>query len=115
MGDGPGSAASESLPALRLIVMGAAACRLGSPVSLDLSAIADSTPVPRFCARRPEPRARGGVESVHANLIGAGLVVDAGSCTASVSSLSRLSGSAGFRGECVFRRHARGRTRAIHP
>ena len=46
---------SESLPALRRVVMAEATRRLGSPISLDLFATADNTLVPRFFARHPEP------------------------------------------------------------
>ena len=51
---------SESLPALRRVVMAEATVatrRRGSPISLDLFAIADNTLVPRFFARHPEPLA----------------------------------------------------------
>ena len=39
--------------------MAEATCRLGSPISLDLSVTADNTLVPRFFARHPEPLAEG--------------------------------------------------------
>ena len=52
---------SESLPALRRVVMAEATRRLGNPISLDLFATADNTlvrrVVPRFFARHPEPLA----------------------------------------------------------
>ena len=51
--------ASESLPALRRVVMAEATRRLGSPISLDLFATADNTLVPCFFARHPEPLAEG--------------------------------------------------------
>ena len=53
--------ASESLPALRRVVMAEATRRLGSliPISLDLFATADNTLVPRFFAHHQEPLAEG--------------------------------------------------------
>ena len=48
--------ASESLPALLIVVMAEANRRLDSPISLDLFATADKTLVPRF-ARHPKPLA----------------------------------------------------------
>ena len=49
--------ASDSLPALRSIVIEEATRRFEASISLDLFATADNTLVPRFCARYPEPLA----------------------------------------------------------
>ena len=51
--------ASESLLTLLRVVMAEVTRSLGSPISLDLFATVDSTLVPRFSARHPEPLAEG--------------------------------------------------------
>ena len=103
---------SESLPALQRMVMAEATRRPGSPISLDLFTTADNTLVHRFFARHPEPLAEGADALAHRTA--AGLVAAAGSCTASVSSLSALRYLAGVRGEGALGRHAWVRRRSVH-
>ena len=108
----PARRMSESLPALKRVVMAEATRRRGSPISLDLFATADNTLVPRFFARHPEPLAEGADTLAQPDW--AGLVAAASSCTVSVSSLSALRYLAGVRGKGALGRHAWVRRRSVH-
>ena len=103
---------SESLPALRRVVMAEATRRRGSPISLDLFATADNTLVPRFFAHHPEPLTEGGIPGpTGLGPVSLQLRAHAPRVCRRFSALRYL---AGVSGEGALGRHAWGLHRSVH-